>query len=111
MSQNERIEFMDLSRQMKALKAEYMAAVERVMDRTAFSGGPFEAQFEREFAAYCDVPAAAAVSNGTHALFLAMKALGIGPGDEVIVPADTFIATQYRIRPYLGTRESEEAAL
>ena len=97
MRQEHRIEFMDLSRQMAAHKTEYLAAVERVMDETAFSGGPYEAQFERDFAAYCDVPAAAAVSNGTHALFLAMKALGIGPGDEVIVPADTFIATAWGV--------------
>lgn len=57
------------------------------------SKGPFVARFEQEFASFCEVPYAVAVSNGTVALHLALVAMGIGPGDEVIVPALTFIAT------------------
>lgn len=57
------------------------------------SQGPFVARFEREFAQYLDVPSAVAVSSGTAALHLALAALGIGPGDEVIVPDLTFAAT------------------
>jgi len=57
------------------------------------SAGPFVEQFERSFAAYCKAPFATAVSNGTVALHLALAAMGIKPGDEVIVPAVTFFAT------------------
>jgi len=59
----------------------------------AFVGGPAVAAFEREWAAYCGADHAVGVANGTDALHLTLTALGIGPGDEVIVPANTFIAT------------------
>lgn len=87
----------DLSRNYKNHKEEYMAAIERVCEVTAFSGGKYADDFDREFAAYCGVPHAAGVNNGTSALHLAMLALGIGPGDEVIVPANTYIATAWGV--------------
>ncbi len=93
----ERIEWMNLTRQYAAHREEFRAAIDRVCEETAFSGGKYEAAFEKDFAAYCGVEAAVAVNNGTNALFLAMKALGIGPGDEVIVPTNTFIATAWGV--------------
>ena len=87
----------DLTRDFKKHKKEYMAAIEAVCEETAFSGGRFADQFDREFAAYCGVPYAAGVNNGTSALHCAMMALGIGPGDEVIVPANTYIATAWGV--------------
>jgi dTDP-4-amino-4,6-dideoxygalactose transaminase len=89
------IPFLDLKRQHAALRAEIIEAISRVIEDTAFSGGPFVEEFEREFAAYCGTPCAAGVGNGTDALHLAVRALGIGPGDEVIVPANTFVATAW----------------
>jgi dTDP-4-amino-4,6-dideoxygalactose transaminase len=68
-----------------------------VYDNTAFSGGQFVEQFEKDFAAFCRTKFAAGVNNGTSALHLAMLALGIGAGDEVIVPANTFIATAWGV--------------
>jgi dTDP-3-amino-3,4,6-trideoxy-alpha-D-glucose transaminase len=75
------------------LLEQLMDAVRGVAERGAFTlGEPVEA-FEREFAAYCDSDHAIGVSSGTEALALALRALGIGPGDEVLVPTNSFIAT------------------
>ena len=90
-----KIPCLDLQEQHRLLKAELLHAFERVIDQTAFSGGPFVEEFEKEFASYCHSRYAVGVSNGTTALHLAMLALGIGPGDEVIVPANTFVATAW----------------
>jgi dTDP-4-amino-4,6-dideoxygalactose transaminase len=75
------------------LFAELLAAVERVAARGAFTGGAAVEDFERDFASWCEAPHAIGVSSGTEALALALRALEIGPGDEVIVPANSFIAT------------------
>lgn len=72
---------------------EEIAAVERVLRSGMFASGPEVAKFEKEFAAYCGVNHAVAVSNGTTALHAALASAGIGPGDEVIVPSFSFIAT------------------
>jgi dTDP-3-amino-3,4,6-trideoxy-alpha-D-glucose transaminase len=75
------------------LLEELMGSVREIAERGAFTlGEPVEA-FEREFAAYCETDFAVGVSSGTEALVLALRALEIGPGDEVIVPANSFIAT------------------
>jgi dTDP-3-amino-3,4,6-trideoxy-alpha-D-glucose transaminase len=75
------------------LLEELMGAVRQVAERGAFTlGEPVDA-FEREFAAYCETNHAVGVSSGTEALVLALRALDIGPGDEVIVPSNSFIAT------------------
>lgn len=87
----------DLSRDFARHKAEYLAAIESVCAETAYSGGSFVERFEKEFAGYCHVKYAVGVNNGTSALHCAMSALGIGPGDEVIVPANTFIATAWAV--------------
>lgn len=87
----------DLSRDYLRHKEEYMEAIQAVCEETAFSGGKFADRFDEEFAKYCDVPYAAGVNNGTSALHCAMMALGIGEGDEVIVPANTYIATAWGV--------------
>ncbi len=92
-----KIPCLDLNGQHQQIKQEIFAAFEKVYDATAFSGGPFVAEFENAFAPYIGAKHAIGVSNGTIALHLAMLALGIGPGDEVIIPANTFIATAWGV--------------
>ena len=76
-----------------ALLEELMGAVREVAEQGAFTLGRHVEAFEREFASYCETDFAIGVSSGTEALVLALRALEIGPGDEVIVPANSFIAT------------------
>lgn len=87
------IPFLDLQAAHAELKPELDEAIARVVDSGMFIGGDEVEAFEREWAAYCDVPQAVAVANGLDALHLALRALDVGPGDEVIVPSHTFIAT------------------
>jgi len=94
---NKKIPCLDLKGQHQQIKKEIFEAFEKVYEQTAFSGGPFVAEFEKDFAAFCDTRYAVGVNNGTTALHLAMLALGIGAGDEVIVPANTFIATAWGV--------------
>jgi dTDP-3-amino-3,4,6-trideoxy-alpha-D-glucose transaminase len=75
------------------LLEELLEVVGRVARQGAFTGGVEVESFEAEFAAYCGIEHAIGVSSGTEALSLALRALGIGPGDEVIVPTNSFIAT------------------
>lgn len=93
----ERINCLDLKGQHKQIKQEIFEAFEKVYENTAFSGGPFVEAFEKSFATYTGASYAVGVANGTIALHMAMLALGIGPGDEVIVPANTFIATAWGV--------------
>lgn len=90
-----KIPFLDIKRQHEGLRAGIIEAISRVIEDTAFSGGPYVDEFEREFAGYCGAAHASGVGSGTDALHLAVRALGIGPGDEVIVPANTFVATAW----------------
>jgi len=76
-----------------SIKDEIASAIQQVLDKTAFAGGPFVAEFEKGFASYCNCELAAGVSSGTSALWLALAGFGIGPGDEVITVPNTFIAT------------------
>ena len=76
-----------------ALLEELLGAVREVAEHGAFTLGHHVESFEREFAAYCEADFAVGVSSGTEALALALRALEIGPGDEVIVPTNSFIAT------------------
>jgi dTDP-3-amino-3,4,6-trideoxy-alpha-D-glucose transaminase len=75
------------------LFGELLAVVERVAATGAFTGAAAVEQFEVDYAAWCEVSHVVGVSSGTEALVLALRALGIGPGDEVVVPANSFIAT------------------
>ncbi|MDI9339171.1 MAG: DegT/DnrJ/EryC1/StrS family aminotransferase [Sediminibacterium sp.] len=93
----EKINCLDLSGQHKQIKQEIFEAFEKVYEKTAFSGGPFVEEFEKAFAKYVGSNHAVGVSNGTIALHLAMLALNIGVGDEVIIPANTFIATAWGV--------------
>lgn len=88
-----RIPAADLRAQHDPLRPELRAAFERVLDASAFVQGPEVDAFEREFAALCGVPYAVAVANGTDALAMALRALDVGAGDRVAVPAFTFVAT------------------
>src|SRR5688500_7888291 len=97
------VPFLNLKAQHQALKAEILAAVSQVLDEAAFAGGPYVAKFEEEFAAYCTTKFAVGVGNGTDALWFALLALGVGPGDEVITVPNTFIATAEAIT-YCGAK-------
>jgi dTDP-4-amino-4,6-dideoxygalactose transaminase len=89
----DQIPLVAIERQHAPLAAELRAAFERVVDASAFILGEEVERFETEFAAYCGVRHCVGVASGTAALTLAMKAAGLGSGDEVIVPAHTFIAS------------------
>jgi dTDP-4-amino-4,6-dideoxygalactose transaminase len=93
MAEENRIRLADLSRQHVPIMAEMEAAIKRVVERGDFILGADVAGFEREFAAYLGVARVVGVDNGTSALELILRALKVGPGDEVIVPAMTFVAT------------------
>jgi dTDP-4-amino-4,6-dideoxygalactose transaminase len=88
-----KVPFLDLKAQHQPIQEEINAAMQNVFARTAFILGEEVQQFEREFAAYCNVDHAVGVDSGLSALKLALEAFGIGEGDEVIVQANTFIAT------------------
>jgi dTDP-3-amino-3,4,6-trideoxy-alpha-D-glucose transaminase len=92
-TQGKRVPFIRLDAADPELLAELLEVVERVAHDSAFTLGPEVEGFERAFAAYCETEHAIGVSSGTTALELALRGLGIGPGDEVIVPTYTFIAT------------------
>ncbi len=96
-----KIPCLDLRDQHLLIKEEIFEAFRNVYERTAFSGGPFVEDFERQFAAFCETKYAVGVNNGTSALHLALKALNIKHGDEVLVPANTFIATAWAVS-YVG---------
>ncbi|MCS7238805.1 MAG: DegT/DnrJ/EryC1/StrS family aminotransferase [Thermoguttaceae bacterium] len=87
------VPFYDLTRQLKPLREEVLAALGRVWDSGAFALGPEVEQFEAEFAQYFGFPYAVGCASGSDALLLALMSLGVGPGDEVIVPSFTFFAT------------------
>jgi len=87
------IPLVDLKAQYEIYKEEIDEAVSKVISNTAFVGGPFVKSFEENFATFCGTKFAIGVANGTCALFLALIALDIEPGDEIIVPTNTFIAT------------------
>ncbi len=87
------IPLVDLKRQYQAIKPEIDEAISKVISDTAFVGGKYVRSFEERFASFCGARHCVGVGNGTDALFLALRALGVGPGDEVLVPANTFIAT------------------
>ena len=88
-----KVPFLDLKAHHQPIREQLDAAIGEVIDAGAFAGGPFVAQFEKEFAAYCGAAHAIGVGNGTDALWFALLALGVGPGDEVITVPSTFMAT------------------
>jgi len=87
------IPLVDLGWQHAQVADDVAAGWAEILAKTAFVGGPAVSRFEAEYAAYLGVEHCVGVANGTDALELALRALGVGPGDECVVPANTFIAT------------------
>lgn len=120
-----RVPLFDPSGPLRPLRDELRAAVDRVLDSERFILGPEVAAFEEEFARWLGVHHAIGVANGTEAITIALRALGVGPGDEVIVPSFTFFASAEAIPPtgadvvfcdvdpetYVVTPEAVEAVL
>jgi dTDP-4-amino-4,6-dideoxygalactose transaminase len=91
------IPFVDLKSQYESIKGEIDAAISDVLVESAFVGGPFLEKFEQAFARFCGTRHCIGVGNGTDAIYIALRALGIGSGDEVITAANSFIATSEAI--------------
>lgn len=87
------VPFLNLNAEYQEIKQEMQDAFNQVMDTSTYILGPQLASFENLFASYCDVKHAIGVGNGLDALILILRGMNIGPGDEVIVPSHTFIAT------------------
>ena len=88
-----KVPFLDLKAQYESIKDEINEAIQKVLDSCAFAGGPFVEEFEKNFAEFCQVKHCVGVGSGTEALWMALLALGVGSGDEVITVPNTFIAT------------------
>jgi dTDP-4-amino-4,6-dideoxygalactose transaminase len=97
------VPFVDLVPTTEAVRAEFLDRVVGLLDRGAFVNGPEVERFEKEFAAYCGVRCCVGTGSGLDALRLGLLAAGIRPGDEVIVPAQTFIATFEAVTQAGGT--------
>jgi len=88
-----KVPFVDLQTQYRSLAGEIVPAVMDIMENTAFILGRAVETFEKEFAAYVGATRCVSVASGTDALYVALRALSIGPGDDVLLPTNTFIAT------------------
>lgn len=99
----EKVPFVDLKAQARALHDEYDEAIWSVIDRAAYTMGPELRAFEASFAEFCGCGHAVGVSSGTDAVKLALLTAGVKPGDEVIVPVNTFIATAEAVS-HIGAR-------
>jgi dTDP-4-amino-4,6-dideoxygalactose transaminase len=87
------VPMLDLSAQHREVSERILRGFDQVLSSSSFIQGPEVAAFEAEFASYCGVGHVVGVGSGTDALELALRAAGVGPGDEVVVPANTFVAT------------------
>lgn len=92
------VPFLDLASQHDRIRDQLDVALKTVLSSERFVGGPEVQAFEVEFAEYCNVAGCVGVGNGTDAMELVLAGLGIGPGDEVIVPTNTFVATAEAVR-------------
>jgi dTDP-4-amino-4,6-dideoxygalactose transaminase len=97
------IPLVDLKAQHQEVAEEVQRGFAQVLEKTAFILGPAVAEFEKAFAEFSGVAHCVGVANGTDALELMVRAAGIGPGDEVILPANTFIATALAVARAGGT--------
>ena len=88
-----KVPFVDLTEQHREIRDEIDSAIKEIIDQSSFVGGPRVESFEHDFAAYCGSRHAVACKSGTDALKLALMAVGVGPGEEVITVPHTFIAT------------------
>jgi len=91
------VPFVDLKTQCNELTSEIMPAIENVIRRAAFILGAEVDEFEEKFADYCDSGYCVSVASGTDAIHLALRAVGVGPGDEVITAGNSFVATTFAI--------------
>ena len=110
------VPLVDLKSAHAEVAEEVAAGFARVLSTTGFVGGPEVAAFEAEFAEFCGVAHCVGVANGTDAVELALRAAGVGPGDEVVVPANTFVATAEAVaragaRPVFVDCDSETALI
>ena len=92
------IPLVDLAAQHAAVADEVSQGWRQVLADTAFVGGPQVARFEREYAEFIGTQRCIGVGNGTDAIEIALRALGVGPGGECIIPANTFVATAEAVR-------------
>lgn len=88
-----KVPFLDLKAQYDSIRNEINQSINQVIKECAFAGGPFVEKFENEFAEFCQCKYVIGVGSGTEALWIALLALGIGTGDEVVTVPNTFIAT------------------
>ena len=93
----------DTSTPLIALRDQLHRAIDSVLESERYILGPEVSAFEREFASYCGAEHAIGVANGTEAITIALRAMGVGPGDEVVVPSFTFYASAEAI-PATGAR-------
>ena len=98
-----KVPFLDLKAHHDPIRQEVMAAMNAVIDENAFAGGKFVTKFEEEYARFCDTQFSVGVGNGTDALWFALLAKDVGPGDEVITVPMTFMATTEAIS-YVGAK-------
>lgn len=97
----DRVPYLDLQAQYDGIRTEVLAALAEICESGKFAQGPATSDFEAKFAAYCGVDHCVSLNSGTSALHLALRCLDVGPGDEVITVALTFIATAWAIS-YVG---------
>ena len=95
------IPYLSLERQVAALRTPVLEAIAAVLDQQGFTNGPAVGRFEAELASFLEVPHVVAVNSGTSALHAALLCAGVGPGDEVVTVAHTWISTAWAIS-YLG---------
>lgn len=97
------VPYLDLKAQLRSIRSDVDAAIARTLDTCSFCLGPDVAQFEKDFAKFCEAEHCIAMNSGTSALHIALLLLGVGPGDEVITTPYTFIATSWAIS-YCGAK-------
>ena len=94
-----KVDLFDTKTPQEPLRDELRAAIDRVLDGGLYILGPEVRAFEEEFAAFCGADHAIGVANGTEAITIALRAMGVGPGDEVVVPSFSFFASAEAIPP------------
>src|SRR5213595_1107975 len=97
----DRVPYLDLQAQYDSIRTEVLAALGEICESGRFAQGPATSDFEGKFAPYCEVDHCVSLNSGTSALHLALRCLDIGPGDEVVTVAMTFIGTAWAIS-YVG---------
>src|SRR5688572_22617683 len=92
-----KLQFMDLQRQYRSIQSEIDSAIASVLTTSEYIGGPIKESFEKNFAEACGVQYCLGVGNGTDAITIALKAMNIGAGDQVVTVANSFIASSEAI--------------